>query len=46
MADENLSTQGPLMDVASIWADLLTEKDRAVIANAGYGKTRGFGTAP
>ncbi len=34
------------MDVASIWADLLTEKDRAVIANAGYGKTRGFGPAP
>ncbi len=34
------------MDVTSIWADLLTDQDRAVIANAGYGRTRGFGTAP
>ena len=34
------------MDITSIWADLLTDRDRAVIANAGYGKARGLGTAP
>jgi len=34
------------MDITSIWADLLTDQDRAVIANAGYGKARGLGTAP
>ena len=34
------------MEVRSIWADLLTDQDRAVIANAGYGKARGLGTAP
>ena len=34
------------MDVTSIWSSLLTDQDRAVIANAGYGKSRGLGTAP
>lgn len=34
------------MDVTSIWSDLLTDQDRAVIGNAGYGKARGLGTTP
>lgn len=34
------------MDVTSIWSDLLTDQDRSVIGNAGYGKARGLGTTP
>lgn len=34
------------MDVRAIWDDLLTPTDRAVIENAGFGKSRGFGTSP
>lgn len=34
------------MDVTQVWDDLLTPTDRAVIANAGFGKRRGFGTSP
>ncbi len=34
------------MDVTSVWTDLLTDADRAVIANAGYGKARGLGDSP
>ena len=30
----------------SIWGDLLTDRDRRVIANAGYGKARGLGSSP
>lgn len=30
----------------SIWGDLLTERDRRVIENAGYGKARGLGSTP
>ena len=33
-------------DVTAIWDDILTDTDRAVIANAGYGKPRGLGGAP
>lgn len=33
-------------DASAIWADLLTDRDRKVIANAGYGKPRGLGTSP
>ncbi|NNE96442.1 MAG: isochorismatase family protein [Acidimicrobiales bacterium] len=32
--------------VASIWDDILTDADRQVIVNAGYGKTRGLGSSP
>lgn len=34
------------MDVISIWSDLLGDRDRAVIVNAGYGKARGLGAKP
>lgn len=33
-------------DVTVTWDDVLTNRDRRVIANAGYGKPRGFGTSP
>ena len=33
-------------DVAAMWDDVLTDTDRRVIANAGYGKPRGLGTSP
>ncbi len=46
MAGDTDPARGPLMDVTSIWADLLSDQDRAVITNAGYGKARGLGTAP
>ncbi len=29
-----------------MWSDVLTDRDRRVIANAGYGKSRGFGESP
>jgi len=35
-----------MTDVTAGWADLLTEQDRNVIANAGYGKPRGLGAKP
>lgn len=38
------SEQG--QDVTSYWDELLTETDRRVIANAGYGKSRGLGNSP
>ena len=34
------------MDVTTIWDDVLTDRDRRVIANAGYGKPRGLGAKP
>ena len=34
------------MDVTDTWADLLTDQDRSVIKNAGYGKARGLGSEP
>lgn len=34
------------MEVTSIWRDLLSDRDRNVIANAGYGRSRGFGGNP
>jgi nicotinamidase-related amidase len=34
------------MSITSNWDDLLTEQDRNVIANAGYGKPRGLGPKP
>jgi nicotinamidase-related amidase len=34
------------MDVKTLWDDLLTERDRRVITNAGYGKPRGLGSTP
>ena len=33
-------------DVTATWDDVLTDRDRNVIANAGYGKPRGFGDSP
>lgn len=33
-------------DVTSAWDDILTDEDRQVIANAGYGKSRGLGESP
>jgi nicotinamidase-related amidase len=33
-------------DVAAVWSDLLTDRDRRVIANAGYGASRGLGESP
>jgi nicotinamidase-related amidase len=33
-------------DVAAAWRDLLTDRDRRVIANAGYGASRGLGESP
>lgn len=33
-------------DVAATWSDLLTDRDRRVIANAGYGASRGLGESP
>ncbi len=35
-----------LLDVTSIWDDILTDADRQVIVNAGYGKSRGLGSSP
>ena len=34
------------MSIAGIWEDLLSETDRKVIENAGYGKARGLGDSP
>ena len=34
------------MSVVGIWDDLLSETDRKVIENAGYGKARGLGNTP
>lgn len=34
------------MDATTIWDGLLTDTDRRVIANAGYGKPRGMGDRP
>ncbi len=34
------------MSIAGIWKDLLSETDRKVIENAGYGKARGLGDSP
>jgi nicotinamidase-related amidase len=34
------------MSIAGIWDDLLSETDRKVIENAGYGKARGLGDSP
>ena len=33
-------------DVTAAWDEILTDRDRRVIANAGYGKPRGLGTSP
>ena len=33
-------------DVTAVWSDVLTDRDRRVIANAGYGKARGLGESP
>ncbi|GMQ85834.1 MAG: isochorismatase family protein [Acidimicrobiia bacterium] len=33
-------------DVTTTWSDVLTDRDRRVIANAGYGKARGLGESP
>jgi len=34
------------MSIAGLWEDLLSETDRKVIENAGYGKARGLGDSP
>jgi maleamate amidohydrolase len=34
------------MSITNIWNDLLSETDRNVIENAGYGKSRGLGDSP
>lgn len=34
------------MSIVDIWDSLLSETDRKVIENAGYGKTRGLGNSP
>ena len=33
-------------DVTAVWSDVLTDRDRRVIANAGYGRARGLGESP
>ena len=33
-------------DVTALWSDVLTDQDRRVITNAGYGKARGLGSSP
>ena len=34
------------MSIVDTWDSLLSETDRKVIENAGYGKTRGLGNSP
>ena len=36
----------PAPDITALWDVLLTDRDRRVIANAGYGKPRGLGESP
>jgi len=38
--------QSEVGGVTAIWDDILTERDRRVITNAGYGKPRGLGASP
>lgn len=35
-----------MAEVETTWADVLSDRDRRVISNAGYGKARGLGTSP